>query len=86
MQPLGRCMSQWAEYFADWSIADLIASLQAYNRIQCGVDRQTERDQYDWYHTLRNLITIELVYRLGPDVWHWAGRIETPDDRAVKHG
>ena len=86
MQPLGRCVDQWTAYFADRSIADLIASLQAYNRIQCGVDRQTERDQYDWYHTLRNLITIELVYRLGPDVWHWAGRIETPDDRAVKHG
>jgi len=86
MQPLGRCMSQWAEYFADRSLADLIASLQAYNRIQCGVDSRTDRDAYDWYHTLRNLIVIELVYRLGPDVWNWAGRIETPDDRAVKHG
>ena len=83
MQPLGRCVDQWAGYFADRSLADLIASLQAYNRIQCGVDIQNNRDQYDWYHCLRNMITIELVYRLGPDVWHWAGRIETPDDRAV---
>lgn len=84
MQPLGRCMSQWADYFADRSLADLINSLQAYNRLQCGVDIRTERDQYNWYHTLRNLIVTELVYRLGPDVWHWAGRIETPDQRAVK--
>ena len=81
--PLGRNMAQWADYFADRSLADLITSLQAYNRLQCGVDSQTERDQYDWYHTLRNLIICELVYRLGPDVWHWAGRIETPDARAV---
>lgn len=85
MQPLGRNVAQWTDYFADRSIADLIASLQAYNRIQAGVDSRTERDQYDWYHTLRNLIVIELVYRLGQDVWHWAGRIETPDDKAVKH-
>ena len=83
MQPLGRNVAQWAEYFADRSIADLIASLEAYNRIQAGVDSRTDRDAYDWYHTLRNLIVIELVYRLGQDVWHWAGRIETPDDRAV---
>jgi len=86
MQPLGRNVAQWADYFADRSIADLIASIQAYNRIQACVDSRTERDQYDWYHTLRNLIISELVYRLGPDVWHWAGRIETPDDRAVQHG
>jgi len=86
MQPLGRCMSQWADYFADRSIADLINSLQAYNRIQAGVDSQTDRGQYDWYHTLRNLIISELVYRLGQDVWNWAGRIETPDDKAVRHG
>ena len=85
MQPLGRNVAQWADYFADRSIADLIASIQAYNRIQACVDSRTERDQYDWYHTLRNLIICELVYRLGQDVWHWAGRIETPDDRAVKH-
>ena len=83
MQPIGRCVDQWTAYFADRSIADLIASLQAYNRLQCDVDRRTERDQYVWYHTLRNLIVTELVYRLGPDVWHWAGRIETPDARAV---
>jgi len=82
--PLGRNMAQWADYFADRSLADLITSLQAYNRLQCGVDSRTERDQYDWYHTLRNLIICELVYRLGQDVWHWAGRIETPDDRAVQ--
>lgn len=86
MQPLGRNVAQWTAYFADRSLADLINSLQAYNRIQCGVDRRTDRDQYVWYHTLRNLIICELVYRLGPDVWHWAGRIETPDQRAVKHG
>ena len=83
MQPIGRNVAQWAEYFADRSIADLIASLQAYNRLQCGVDSQTDRDQYDWYHTLRNMIVTELVYRLGPDVWNWSGRIETPDARAV---
>jgi len=83
MQPIGRCVDQWNAYFADRSLADLITSLQAYNRLQCGVDSQTERDQYDWYHTLRNLIICELVYRLGPDVWHWAGRNETPDARAV---
>jgi len=85
--PLGRNVDQWNAYFADRSLADLINSLQAYNRIQCGVDRryiQSERDRYNWYHTLRNLIISELVYRLGPDVWHWAGRIETPDARAVK--
>ena len=81
--PLGRCMSQWTDYFADRSLADLINSLQAYNRIQCGIDSRTDRDAYDWYHTLRNLIICELVYRLGQDVWNWAGRIETPDDRAV---
>ena len=84
MQPLGRNVAQWADYFADRSLADLINSLQAYNRIQAGVDARTDRDQYDWYHTLRNLIISELVYRLGQDVWHWAGRIETPDARAVK--
>ena len=82
--PLGRNVAQWNDYFADRSLADLINSLQAYNRIQCGVDRRTDRDQYVWYHTLRNLIICELVYRLGQDVWHWAGRIETPDDRAVQ--
>ena len=84
MQPLGRNVAQWNDYFADRSLADLINSLQAYNRLQCDVDRRTDRDQYVWYHTLRNLIVIELVYRLGPDVWHWSGRIETPDDKAVK--
>ena len=84
MQPLGRNVAQWTDYFADRSLADLITSLQAYNRIQCGLDSRTDRDAYDWYHTLRNLIVTELVYRLGPDVWHWSGRIETPDARAVK--
>lgn len=83
--PLGRNVAQWEVYFADRSIADLIASLQAYNRIQACVDSRTERDQYDWYHTLRNLIVTELIERTGKDVWHWAGRIETPDQRAVKH-
>ena len=82
--PLGRNVDQWTAYFADRSLADLITSLQAYNRIQACVDSRTERDQYDWYHTLRNLIICELVYRLGQDVWHWAGRIETPDARAVQ--
>jgi len=83
--PLGRNVDQWTDYFADRSLADLINSLQAYNRIQCGLDSRTDRDAYDWYHTLRNLIICELVYRLGQDVWHWAGRIETPDARAVKN-
>ena len=89
MQPIGRNVDQWAEYFADRSIADLITSLQditAKRLIFGGVDSRTERDQYDWYHTLRNLIICELVYRLGQDVWHWAGRIETPDQKAVRHG
>ena len=86
MQPIGRNVAQWTDYFADRSIADLITSLQAYNRLQAGVDSRTERDAYDWYHTLRNLIISELVYRLGQDVWHWSGRIETPDDKAVKNG
>ena len=86
MQPLGRNVAQWEVYFADRSLADLINSLQAYNRLQCRVDSQTDRDAYDWYHTLRNLIVTELIERTGKDVWHWAGRIETPDARAVKHG
>ena len=84
MQPIGRNVAQWEVYFAGRSLADLITSLQAYNRIQAGVDSRTERDAYDWYHTLRNLIVTELVERTGKDVWHWAGRIETPDDRAVQ--
>jgi len=86
MQPIGRNVAQWEVYFAGRSIADLITSLQAYNRIQACVDSRTERDHYDWYHTLRNLIVTELVERTGKDVWNWAGRIETPDDKAVKHG